>query len=615
MREAAQTLIGEIERVVSALPDAVLFRGVGADGLARFRAAMGVEPPPGLAAFVTAHDGGVLAQDVRLLTIEESVGRVTGTRRTAGLSGWPAGLWPIADRGGRRYALDAEEASGDGEWPVVEVTERGVDRVGTSFLRFLHVLCAELASGGVSGEAAIALGETRCQRDPGLADHWLDLAELLDPAGRAAEIDSTLAAALRAATPPTPALMLAIGMRAVRTGDSDGALRAFSDAIALEPIGARDDDARLDAAALVSVLAAERGDAAAAAAARAQLGEATAATAAFWRGEALASLAEELLPEAPALEAPAPEGPAPKAAGTGRGAARLSNIGALALRVVEALAPDDRDLPKLRAPTPALRAGLAHLQAAREELESGRAEAAVREARLSLATPELAALGAAQAFLAEALNAVHAPDAVAVARKATELNPALVDGWRELGDAELEAGELKAAEVAFRHVVAMDATYGLGYAKLAQVLLEEGRTLEALEAIGEAGARGGDPFFIAAIRGDIYAEMERHTDAAEAYDQALAFEPEDHWALHQAAVEHGYAGNPSRATELFQAALEHDEEGCHQTLVDYGDHLRRLGRIGDAVRLYRRAVAAVPGDPSWKQTLREAERELLAAPN
>ena len=27
------------------------------------------------------------------------------------------------------------------------------------------------------------------------------------------------------------------------------------------------------------------------------------------------------------------------------------------------------------------------------------------------------------------------------------------------------------------------------------------------------------------------------------------------------------------------------------------------------------AVAAVPGDPEWKQTLREAERELLAAPN
>jgi tetratricopeptide (TPR) repeat protein len=618
MKEPARTLIGEIERTVSALPDTVLFHGVAADSLQRFQAIMGVAPPPGLAAFLTAHDGGLLGPEARLLTVDESVARVTGAKRTPGLSNWPAGLWPIADRTGRRYALDAEEANGDGEWPVVEVTERGVDRVGTSFLRFLHVLCAELSTGGVTGEAAVALAETRCQRDPGLADHWLDFAELLEPAGRASEIDATLASALRAATPPTPALMLAIGMRAVRSGDDDGALRAFSDAIALEPVGARDDDARLDAAALVSVLASDRGDAAAAASARALLGEAMVATAAFWRGEALASLAEPLSTVEPSKGSTPPakdsggQSP-PTSTRSDQGAVSL--VGALALRIVGALDPEDRDLPKLTAPTPALREGLRQLQAAREALESGRADAAARDARAALALPALSGLGAAQAFLAEALNAVRAPDAVAAARRATELNPALVDGWRELGDAQLEAGALKEAEAAFRQVVVMDATYGLGYAKLAQVLLEQGRTLEALDAIGEAGSRGGDPFFIAAIRGDIYAEMERHSDAADAYDQALAFEPDDHWALHQAALEHGLAGNTARASELFQSALEHDREGCHQTLIDYGDHLRRLGRIGDAVKLYRRAVAAVPGDPEWKQTLREAERELLAAPN
>jgi tetratricopeptide (TPR) repeat protein len=239
----------------------------------------------------------------------------------------------------------------------------------------------------------------------------------------------------------------------------------------------------------------------------------------------------------------------------------------------------------------------------------------VREARDALASPELAELGAAHALLAEALNATRARGAVEAAEKATALNPYLVDGWRELGDAYLEANDLKSAERAFRRVVEMDATYGLGFAKLAQVLLEQGRTLEALEAITEAGERGGDPFFIAAIRGDIYAEMERHNEAAEAYDEALDIEPEDHWALHQAALEHGFAGHPSRATALFQAALEHDGDGCHQTLVDYADHLRKLGRIGDAVKLYRRAVAAVPTDQEWRQALRDAERELLAAPN
>ncbi len=396
-----------------------------------------------------------------------------------------------------------------------------------------------------------------------------------------------MTAALRAAVPPTPALLLTLGMRAVRHEDWTTATRAFEDAIALEPLAARDDDARLDAAALVYVLASERGDAVAMASARRVLGTAASATAAFWRAEALQAIAAE------------------------QSTATID----LALRIVSALVPEDTDAVKLRQRTPALLTGLKSLQRARESLEAGRPEQAVRDARAAIAPGPAAELGAVHALLAEALNATRDKGALEAARRATELNPFLVEGWRELGDANLEAGDLKGAETAFRKVVEMDTTYGLGYAKLAQVLLEQGRSLEALESITAAADRGGDPFFLAAIRGDIYAEMERHSEAAESYDHALRVEPDDHWALHQAAVEHGFAGHTTRAAELFEMALKNDRDGCHQTLVDYGDHLRRIGRIGDAVRLYRRAVAAVPGDPEWKQTLREAERELLAAPN
>src|SRR4029079_6087920 len=77
MREPAQTLVGELERIVSALPDAVLFPGLGADGQRRFTAAMGVAPPPGLAPFLAAHDGGLLAPDTRLLTLDEAGARVS----------------------------------------------------------------------------------------------------------------------------------------------------------------------------------------------------------------------------------------------------------------------------------------------------------------------------------------------------------------------------------------------------------------------------------------------------------------------------------------------------------------------------------------------------------
>ena len=597
MVDPAKTLIGELEREVSALPGASLFPGSGSDAATRFHSAMGRWAPPGFAAFLSAHDGGVLGSDIKLLTLVESAQRRTESERAGGrgpslassvaASSWPAGLWPIMERAGRRFALDAEEASTDGEWPVVEVSERGVDRVGTSFLRFLHVLAAELAAAARADTDPLTLAQERCRRDPGLADHWLALADLQEHGGRMEDIDTTLTAALRAALPPTPALLLTLGMRAVRHEDWTAATRAFEDAIALEPLAARDDDARLDAAALVYVLASERGDAAAMASARRVLGAAASATAAFWRAEALQAIAGE------------------------QSAATID----LALRIVSALVPEDTDAAKLRQRTPALLGGLKNLQRAREALESGRPEQAVRDARAAVTPGPAAELGAAHALLAEALNAVRDRGALEAARRATELNPFLVEGWRELGDAHLEAGDLKGAEMAFRKVVEMDTTYGLGYAKLAQVLLEQGRSLEALESITAAADRGGDPFFLAAIRGDIYAEMERHSEAAESYDHALRVEPDDHWALHQAAVEHGFAGHTARAAELFEAALQHDRDGCHQTLVDYGDHLRRIGRIGDAVKLYRRAVAAVPGDPEWKQTLREAERELLAAPN
>src|SRR5689334_22004387 len=110
MREPAQTLVGELERIVSALPDAVLYPAPGAEGLRRFAAAMGVPPPPGLATFLAAHDGGVLAPDTRLLTVDEAVARLGAGSAGAGAQ-WQAGLWPVAERAGRRYALDAEEAS------------------------------------------------------------------------------------------------------------------------------------------------------------------------------------------------------------------------------------------------------------------------------------------------------------------------------------------------------------------------------------------------------------------------------------------------------------------------------------------------------------------------
>lgn len=598
MADPVRTLLLDIEEQCGKIPGCTFTTSTGGDvRLGRLKAMFNSNVSPGYAAFALRYDGGKLARPVvstedanhqsaqhpeddvylQLLTFDEGQ-RIL--REASQPADWK-GLWPVARRGIRVFALDFE-ASPDGEQPVVEVADRSVDRVGSSFLRFLSACLGEIALG--DGVDPLALARELCRRDPGLAEHWVHLIDFLEDAGKKDEIDQMLEEALRCSSPPGPALVIQVALRALDKGDSSRALAAIDDALGLEPLTARDDDARLDAAAILLVLAEERGDAKSKQRALDALGGAAASTGAYWRGEALRAY---VLGDASRAQ--------------------------LATKVVHALVGADEDLRRMTEPSTNLTLALKALLRARELLEQGDLDDSVRQARIAVG--ERPDLGICHAVLAEALNATRDRGALDAARRATELNPALVDGWRELGDAYMEARQAGKAEAAYREALARDESYALARAKLAQALLEQGRSREALEMAMSAEDRGGDAFMVAAIRGDILAEMSRHDDAAEAYDRALRLEPEDHWILHQAAIAHSRAGNDDRAAELFEQAMRYDSDGCHQTFVDYGDLLRRVGRIGDAVRMYRKAVAAVPGDPDWRRVLREAERELMAAPN
>ena len=121
----------------------------------------------------------------------------------------------------------------------------------------------------------------------GLAEHWVHLIDFLEDAGRKSEIDAVLDEALRCASPPGPALVIQVALRALDKGETGRALAAIEDAIGLEPLTARDDDARLDAAAILLVLANQRGDEKSKQRALEALGGAAASTGAYWRGEAL----------------------------------------------------------------------------------------------------------------------------------------------------------------------------------------------------------------------------------------------------------------------------------------------------------------------------------------
>lgn len=604
--DPAKSLLLRFERALHELDASVDLQPASAqaDVAGRLSARLGRPVPQGVAAFFGAYDGGTISRKtgeqgqaellVRFITFDEAVSLCE--QGGASLKG----LWPVLQRGGQIVALDAEApTTEEAEWPVVQVADRSVDRLGSSLLRFLLVLMAEAAyelrmpderpepEGQQDTELRLRrleLARERCDLDPQLSDHWVDFADLLEEAGDKRGAQQALERGLAAAHPPGPALLTGLGFRALLAGDLEAARNALEDAVSLEAMTARDDDARLDAAAMLLLVAKESGDSQLGKRARSTLKNAMAATGAYWRAEAVRALA----------------------VGDGTRAD-------LALRLVDLLIPEDTDAAVLAGASPAVRASVAAIVRARTALDDGDFDAAARAAREAIGA--CGSLAIAHALLAEALNALRSKQAVDYARRAIELNPALVDGWRELGDAHIEGRNMASAIEAFDEGIKRDPAYGLLHAKKAQALLEQGRRIEALEAIGNASELGGDAFFLAAVRGDILSAMERHKEAAESYDQALIYEPEDHWTLHQGALEHAQAENLERAAELFELALRHDHDGCHQTLIDYAQLMRQAGRIGDAVRLYRRAVAAAPYEQQWRTWLKEAEAELKAAPN
>src|SRR5688572_22464542 len=129
---------------------------------ARLAEASGRAVPPGVVAFFSRFDGARLGPEARILTFEEGLVLRRDPRRAADFKG----LWPIAERHGRLYALDTECPGTDGEWPVVELADRSVDRAGTTLLRFLQALLADMAL--EAGADDVTRARTLCARDPGL---------------------------------------------------------------------------------------------------------------------------------------------------------------------------------------------------------------------------------------------------------------------------------------------------------------------------------------------------------------------------------------------------------------------------------------------------------------
>src|SRR5690242_4796664 len=112
MVDPVRALLLEIETEIDRLPGAALAApaagsGAGAARDERWKELFGRVPPPGFAAFLARHDGGLLAADVRLLSWDESLRRLREADRAGDGASGLKGLWPVLERNGRLFALDA----------------------------------------------------------------------------------------------------------------------------------------------------------------------------------------------------------------------------------------------------------------------------------------------------------------------------------------------------------------------------------------------------------------------------------------------------------------------------------------------------------------------------
>lgn len=115
-------------------------------------------------------------------------------------------------------------------------------------------------------------------------------------------------------------------------------------------------------------------------------------------------------------------------------------------------------------------------------------------------------------------------EARAYFRKMTASTPQYAVGWRGLGESELELGNFKAAEAAFRRGLEIEPLAGLQLG-LVNAVMFQGRQDEAGQMLTqlEPSLQGQAAFH--RVRGDFYLLRQQFADAAGAYRHSLELDP------------------------------------------------------------------------------------------
>ncbi len=162
------------------------------------------------------------------------------------------------------------------------------------------------------------------------------------------------------------------------------------------------------------------------------------------------------------------------------------------------------------------------------------------------------------------------------------------------GRIDLQRGELRSAEAAFRRAIEIDGRCGVALGHLGTMLLAAGNAHEALpllEAALEIDPSRADVLLNLGVARHFLGE---HSGAVEAYSRALEIGPRKAQLLNNYGLCLIDVDRPEDAREVFEEAL-----AMRPTEAEYHDNmgvaLWKLGRLEEAIAEHRRAVELDPG--------------------
>ncbi len=201
-------------------------------------------------------------------------------------------------------------------------------------------------------------------------------------------------------------------------------------------------------------------------------------------------------------------------------------------------------------------------------------------------------------------------NAVAVFRRAAEIEPRLPDPFIAIGNALLPLGAVNEAIVAFNSALARDSISLSGLQGLSRACIETGRPELALAPINKGlTLRPGDPKFLLLL-GVVEDAAGQHQQAQSQYREGLQHSPGDPSLTLDLALSLALSGSYTNAIAILQP-LALGASGTAQQRQTLALIYGLQGNIGEAARLGRIDLdeAAVEHNLGYYRTLRELSPE------